>query len=326
MDSFFPSADKTKATSTNVQPDVTGQDNTGVADYFRKQGEAPITDENDPRLTQINIGGSKWNVHREAAPYFQGFLKELADQGAPMRSDGGWNYRNKVGASGLSEHSWAGAIDVNQDGRGIVTPAFQQWIQDHPGALQQAEQRWHIYGGERFGDLGHFEWGGVGGQVSKDQAPEEPPINTLVKLDQSGVNVTHFGYEKPGEEGYDADSANGNGKYVKDLIPGYDVALNSESAALVGNPKPGETFQFAGKEWRYGDQASDKLKGPRFDIFDPSGTALTGSMPVGRQVAVNAPAKDKMPWDSWTPLSPADQAAAEKEGLGFPDPASIRSG
>ena len=100
-----------------------------------------------------------------------------------------------------------------------------------------------------------------------------------------GLNVTHFGYEKPGEAGWDKDSAKGNGKYVENLIPGYDVALNSASAALVGNPKPGETFQYAGREWRYGDAVSEKLKDPRFDIFDPAGTALAGGMPVGRQIA-----------------------------------------
>lgn len=149
--------------------DTTGQDNTGQADYFRKRGEAPITSENDPRLTQINVGGQKWTVHKEAAPYFQGFLQELADQGAPLRSDGGWNYRQKVGAKGLSEHSWAGAIDVNQNGRNEVTPEFQKWIAEHPNALNAAEQHWHIYGGERFGDLGHFEWGGVSGAGGAEQ-------------------------------------------------------------------------------------------------------------------------------------------------------------
>lgn len=49
-------------------------------------------------------------------------------------------------------------------------------------------------------------------------------------------------------------------------------------------------------------------------------------IPWAQDVAANAPAqgataaasaKDKMPWDSWTPLSPADQAAAEKEGQDF---------
>ncbi len=122
------------------------------------------------------------------------------------------------------------------------------------------------------------------GPIDQTGAPGTTPIETLVKLDQSGLNVTHFGYEKPGEEGYDSDSAAGHGKYVENLIPGYDVALNSAGAAKVGNPKPGETFEYAGREWRYGDAVSEKLTDPRFDIFDPTGTALTGAAPVGRQV------------------------------------------
>ena len=151
------------------------------------------------------------------------------------------------------------------------------------------------------------------GPTANTGEPGTTPIETLVKLDQSGINVTHFGYEKPGEEGWDADSANGNGKYVKDLVPGYDVALNSAGAALVGNPKPGETFTFAGREWRYGDQVPEKYSDPRFDIYDQSGNALTGAMPVGKSVAAAAPAQEKMPWDDWPRLSPEDQAAAQKE-------------
>jgi hypothetical protein len=136
------------------------QDNTGVADFFRKRGDQPITSSDDPRLTTVNVGDQKWRVHEEAAPYFQGFLNELASKGAPVTSSGGWAYRQKVGASGLSEHAFGGAIDVNQTGRDEVTPEFQKWIAANPGALQEAEKNWNIYGGERFGDLGHFEWGG----------------------------------------------------------------------------------------------------------------------------------------------------------------------
>ena len=48
--------------------------------------------------------------------------------GAPVQSAGGWNYRQKVGAKGISEHAFGGAIDVNQTGRDEVTPAFCRWI------------------------------------------------------------------------------------------------------------------------------------------------------------------------------------------------------
>ena len=185
-------------TSNRFQPDTSGGDTSGQADYFRKRGDAPITNENDPRLTQVGVGNQKWTVHKEAAPYFQGFLNELADQGAPLRSDGGWNFRQKVGAKGLSEHSWAGAIDVNQDGRDQVSPQFQRWLQANPGALKTAEQHWHIYGGERFGDLGHFEWGGIGGDTGQQGQVASGDENYITG------RATTFGYKDKGDPGVGA--------------------------------------------------------------------------------------------------------------------------
>ena len=69
---------------------------------------------------------------------------------------------------------------------------------------------------------------------------------------------------------YDKDSASRSWQaYVDQMIPGYDVALNAQAAAMVGNPKPGETFTFAGREWRYGDaKVPEKYSDPRFDIYD----------------------------------------------------------
>lgn len=287
-----------------VQADTSGADNTGTADYFRKRGEAPITDENDPRLTVVSVGNQKWNVHKEAAPYFQGFLQELADQGAPLRSDGGWNYRQKVGAKGLSEHAWAGAIDVNQEGRDEVTPEFRKWILDHPEALQAAEQRWHIYGGERFGDLGHFEWGGVGGETGTDST------QVIQQLKDSGLNATHYGYD--GDPYLDAESAAGHGKYVSQMVSGYDVALNAAAARLVGNPQPGQEFQYAGRTWRYGDKVPEKYADARFDIFDPTNTALSGGRLGGTSQQVAQPKKQD--WESWATLSPAEEQQANQEG------------
>jgi hypothetical protein len=182
-------------------------------------------------------------------------------------------------------------------------------------------------------DLMHFDIGGRRGRIERYSresigaelppeagtvaaGPEEPPINTLVKLDQSGLNVTHFGYMD--DPNLDSDSAAGHGKYVENMIPGYDVALNAQAAAMVGNPKPGETFQFAGREWRYGDKVPEKYSDARFDIFDQSGTALTGAMPVGKSVAAAAAKDDD--WtklaDSWVKLSPEDQAAVDKQIAG----------
>jgi hypothetical protein len=55
--------------------------------------------------------------------------------GAPVQSAGVWNYRQKVGAKGISEHVFGGAIDVNQTGPDEVTPAFRRWIAANPGVL-----------------------------------------------------------------------------------------------------------------------------------------------------------------------------------------------
>lgn len=153
---------------------ATAQDPRGEADFFLKRGDQPITNSNDPRLTTVKVGNQSWQVNKEAAPYFQGFLNDLAKAGAPVNSAGGWNYRNIAGTNKLSEHAWGGAIDVNQTGRDVVTPEFKNWIAQHPGVLQELENKWHIYGGERFGDLGHFEWGGVGqGPAAQEGAKKD---------------------------------------------------------------------------------------------------------------------------------------------------------
>jgi hypothetical protein len=142
-----PSGSGSAVASTTNAPGASpeGTDPTGTADYFRKRGDQPITTADDPRLTNVAVGKENWQVNKEAAPYFSGFLSELASAGAPVNSAGGWNYREKVGAKGISEHAFGGAIDVNQTGRDEVTPEFKKWIAANPGVLQQAEQRWHIY-------------------------------------------------------------------------------------------------------------------------------------------------------------------------------------
>ena len=150
------------------------------------------------------------------------------------------------------------------------------------------------------------------GPTTSTGEPGTTPIETLVKLDQSGLNVTHFGYKD--DSNLDPDSAAGHGKYVDQMIPGYDVALNEAAAAKLG-VKPGETFTFAGREFRYGDKVPERYKDARFDIYDQDGTALTGAMPVGRQVAAAAAAPDD--WtklaDNWVKASPEEQAAGEKQ-------------
>jgi hypothetical protein len=320
-----------------VQADTSGGDNSGVADYFRKRGEAPITDENDPRLTTVNVGGQKWNVHKEAAPYFQGFLQELSDQGAPLRSDGGWNYRQKVGAKGLSEHSWAGAIDVNQEGRDEVTPEFRKWILDHPGALQAAEQRWHIYGGERFGDLGHFEWGGVDGGATgtdtKDVAETldnnlggllknkgavfaemgakynvDPRLIAAIAMEETGNGTSKLLATRNNIGGITGPGHDGKGG---DYMPYDTLDEGIEAAARLLRKRYLDqgltTIDQIGAEWAPPGASNDPNKtnqqwpGAVRKFY----AALGGTGELGGRTAAQGPKKQD--WESWATLSPTEE-------------------
>jgi general stress protein YciG len=148
-----------------------------IVNYFKRSGASPIRSADDPRLTTIGVGDQKWQVNKEAAPHLQGFLNELREAGAPnLTAMEGWKYRNIIDPSGrdtgkLSEHAYGGAIDVAQTGFGgtldkpnyaNIPRDFADWARAHRDVLQASERRWNIYGGERFGDLGHFEYGGGG--------------------------------------------------------------------------------------------------------------------------------------------------------------------
>jgi hypothetical protein len=131
-----------------------------------------------PRLTTIGVGNQKWQVNKEAAPALQGFLSDLQAAGAPhLTSSGGWNYRTIKDRFGrdtgrLSQHAYGGAIDVAESGFGgtidrpdysKIPRDFADWVRAHREEFEASERRWNIVGGERFGDLGHFEYGGPGG-------------------------------------------------------------------------------------------------------------------------------------------------------------------
>ena len=131
--------------------------------------------------------------------------------------------------------------------------------------------------------------------------------DTLAQLRSSGLNVTTFG-QKDDPYG-DPDSRAGRGKYVEQMIPGYDVALNAAAAAAVGNPKPGEEFRVGGRTFRYGDQVPELYKDARFDVFDPYNTTLAT---LGKEKAATEEPK-KQDWESWATLSPEDQAKADTQ-------------
>jgi hypothetical protein len=135
--------------------------------------------------------------------------------------------------------------------------------------------------------------------------------DTLQQLSSSGLNVTHFGYK--GDADLDSESAAGHGKYVENMMPGYDVALNAAAAKLVGNPLPGSEFQYAGRTWRYGDQVPEKYKDARFDIFDKNDTVFSGGQ-LGSPSQIAEAGPKKQAWESWATLTPEQESAATQQG------------
>ncbi len=136
----------------------------------------------------------------------------------------------------------------------------------------------------------------VPGLTATDASTPTAPADTIKQLQAGGLNATHYGYAN--DPNLDPESAKGNGAYVPagGLVPGYDVALNAKAAAMVGNPKPGEEFQYAGRTWRFGDVVPEKYSDARFDIYDPkeqfSGSLggddiapTKGALPGGVQIA-----------------------------------------
>lgn len=121
--------------------------------------------------------GKKLNlrVYAPAAVAFQGFLADLQATGYPIYNVGSANYRTKRGGSGLSEHSYGTAIDINGELADIdgdhdhdeVSPRnpFSNTLQtDLPENISQLAAKWGLsWGGDWRGkkDAMHFEYTGI---------------------------------------------------------------------------------------------------------------------------------------------------------------------
>jgi hypothetical protein len=80
---------------------------------------ALLGDPRDPEWQRKNlqtiepVAGQRWNVYGPAAAAFSGLIKDLAGEGYPVQSSGGFNYRNIRGSDKLSQHAFGTAIDLN---------------------------------------------------------------------------------------------------------------------------------------------------------------------------------------------------------------------
>jgi hypothetical protein len=90
-----------------------------------------------------------------------------------------------------------------------------------------------------------------------------------------GVEVTHYGYEKPGDPDYDSNSANGIGNHNNRLVPGESLAFSPDLIAeyhlQVGQTVTVTMANGQVLTGRFDDTTADYLTG-RVDIYDPNNT------------------------------------------------------
>lgn len=142
-------------------------------------------------LTDIEAGGQNWRVHKQAAPAFEGLLKDLIARGYTPTSSGGFNYRNIRGSDKLSQHAFGTAIDIN-----AATNALGSRQTDIPDAAALAQKYGLEWGGnwKSRPDPMHFEWAGgelPAGAVSQ-QAPEQVAQSQPMSLTEEPSGPSSF--------------------------------------------------------------------------------------------------------------------------------------
>jgi len=122
------------------------------------------------------VAGQKWQVYAPAAQAFEGLLGELAAQGYPLKSSGGFNYRNMRGSDKLSQHAFGTAIDLNADTNPMLARGDAVKT-DLPANIGEIAKKYGLeWGGNwKRPDAMHFEYVGpsIGSQVAAQ--PSAPP-------------------------------------------------------------------------------------------------------------------------------------------------------
>ncbi len=128
------------------------------------------------------VSGQRWQVYAPAAQAFEGLLGELASMGYPLKSSGGFNYRNMRGSDKLSQHAFGTAIDLNAATNPMLARGAKVQT-DLPDNIGEIAKKYGLeWGGNwKRPDAMHFEYVGpsLGSQVaaqpaSPPQAPETP--------------------------------------------------------------------------------------------------------------------------------------------------------
>lgn len=119
-------------------------------------------------LTTVRTAsGASLKIHKNAAPAFEGFFKELEGMGYRIRpeSTSSYNNRNIRGGTSKSQHAWANAVDINAyAGNGFGAGAKNNLPPNIADIAAKYGLRWG--GTFRRPDPMHFEFVGLPGGAS----------------------------------------------------------------------------------------------------------------------------------------------------------------
>jgi hypothetical protein len=113
-------------------------------------------------LTWIEpVPGQRWQVYKDAAPAFEGLLRDIAATGYPLTSSGGFNYRTIRGGKRLSQHAFGTAIDLNAAANPRLQPG-ERVVTDLPSNIGDIAAKHGLEWGGAWNqpDAMHFEWRG----------------------------------------------------------------------------------------------------------------------------------------------------------------------
>lgn len=135
-------------------------------------------------IVPVSVDGAKFQVNKQAAPAFQAFLSDLAAEGYPIKSSGGYNYRTIRGSDTgrLSQHAYGNAIDINAD----ANPQGGSKSDLPSNVAQLAASHGLIWGGKFSGskkDPMHFEWAGPNAGGVPAGTPIQPDTSNSVPGD-----------------------------------------------------------------------------------------------------------------------------------------------
>ena len=151
-------------------------------------------------------------------------------------------------------------------------------------------------------------------------------------MSDDDIQITYFGYEKPGEKYYDPASAMGTGDRSNPMVAGYSVALSQpERFARFGivdedfyrkygyQKSTGREFEYRGKRYRDDDSTAHWITNRRIDIYSPAGPGTatpTSATPVELGVTASRAALQPQPEQAPNIFDPAWMTSQIRQNSG----------